>query len=89
MLIKNLNRPRAPWRSPWIRQSRFLWWLEIKTAKPYCTYYFGPFANSLEARRHMSGYVEDLVAEQAEGITIKLKQCQPKELTFSSDSELD
>ena len=89
MLLKKLTRPRSSLRAPWIKQSQLLWWLEIKTAKPYCLYCFGPFANPQEARLHQAGYVEDLLEEQTEGITIKLKQCQPKELTICSDSELD
>ena len=89
MLLKTLTRPSSSRRTPWIKQSQLLWWLEIKTAKPYCVYWFGPFASPLEARLEQAGYVEDLVEEQAEGITIKLQQCQPKQLTICSDSELD
>ncbi len=89
MIFQKLTRLRLPLRLPWIKQSQLLWWLEIQTAKPYCIYYFGPFASPKEARLHQAGYVEDLVHEQAEGITIQLKQCQPKELTICSESELD
>ncbi len=86
MVLNKSIRLRLPLKSPWIKQSQLLWWLVIKTAKPYCTYYFGPFVSSQEARIHQAGYVEDLVEEQAEGITIQLKQCQPKELTICSKS---
>ncbi len=48
-----------------------------------------PFTSAQEARLHLAGYVEDLVEEQAEGITIELKPCQPTELTICSESELD
>ena len=89
MLLTTLIHPSSSVRSPSIPKSSLLWWLEIKTAKPYCIYWFGPFVSSLQARLYQSGYVEDLVEEQAEGITIKLKQCQPKQLTICSDSELD
>ncbi len=89
MLLKTLTRPRSSRRTPWIKQSQLLWWLEIKTAKPYCIYWFGPFVSPLEAGLYQPGYVEDLLEEQAEGITIKLQQCQPKQLTICSDSELD
>ncbi len=89
MVLQNLTRPRAPLRSPWIKQYQLFWWLEIKTAKPDCIYWFGPFTSSQEARFHLAGYVEDLVEEQAEGISIKLKQCQPSELTICSESELN
>ena len=88
-MLKNLTLSRFPLRLPPISQSQLLWWLEIQTAKPSCTYYFGPFASPKEARLHQAGYVEDLVQEQAEGITIQLKQCPPKELTICSESELD
>ena len=90
MILKKSLRSRLSLRLPWINQYQLLWWLEIKTTKPYCLYYFGPFDSRQEARLHQDGYVEDLVEEQAEGISIKLlKQCQPKELTICSDSELD
>ena len=89
MLLKHLNRLKSPLRSLRIKQSHLLWWLEIKTSQPYCIYFFGPFASPQEARLHQAGYVEDLLEEQAEGITIKLKQCRPKELTICSESELD
>lgn len=81
----------ALWDANLIQEYQLLWWLEIKTAKPYCTYWFGPFASPQEARLYQAGYVEDLVEEQAEGITIKLQlqQNQPKTLTICSDSELD
>ncbi len=91
----NLNDAKflttALWEANLIKQYQLLWWLEIKTAKPYCIYWFGPFASPQEARLDQAGYVEDLVEEQAEGITIKLKlqQYQPKALTICSDSELD
>ena len=87
MLLKKLTLPRSSRRTPWIKQPQLLWWLEIKTAKPYCLYCFGPFASPQEARLHQAGYVEDLVEEQAEGITIKLQKYQPKQLTICSDSE--
>ena len=89
MIFNKLPYLKEPLKSSWINQSQLLWWLEIKTAKPDCIYYFGPFANPQEARLHQADYVEELVEEQAEGISIKLKQCQPKELTICSDSELD
>jgi len=62
------------------------WWLEINTAIPKCTYYFGPFDNWLEAIRHRSGYVRDLLAEKAVGITTKAKKCQPKQITIFAEN---
>ncbi|MGV0025897.1 DUF1816 domain-containing protein [Phormidesmis priestleyi] len=58
------------------------WWVEITTADPQCTYYFGPFNSSLEARKLYSGYVEDLEGEGAQGITVTIKLCKPEILTF-------
>lgn len=81
----------ALWKANLIKQYKLFWWLEIKTAKPSCIYWFGPFASPQEAHLYHFGYVEDLVEEQAEGITVKLElqQYQPKELTVCRDSALD
>lgn len=57
------------------------WWVEITTASPRCTYYFGPFQNSEEAGAACPGYVEDLESEQAQGIQINIKYCKPDVLT--------
>ncbi len=57
------------------------WWVEIITTYPQCLYYFGPFDSPEEARTFQSGYIEDLEAEGAEGIAVKIKQCQPQVLT--------
>ena len=89
MIFKQLISLKLPFKLPWINQPKLSWWLEIKTAKPQCIYYFGPFTSPKEARFYQAGYVEDLVQEQAEGITIQLKKCQPQELTICSESELD
>ena len=86
MILKQSTRSRLSRRLPWwVKQYQLLWWLEIKTAKPSCIYYFGPFDSRQEARLHQDSYVEDLVKEQAEGISIKLKKCQPQKLTICSD----
>lgn len=61
------------------------WWVKIKTALPNCTYYFGPFSSKQEADAAQVGYVEDLKQEGAYGITIHIKQCQPRELTTCGD----
>ena len=62
------------------------WWLEIQTENPQCTYYFGPFDNALEARALQDGYLEDLMAEQAQIVAVEIKQCQPKQLTVCQES---
>ena len=57
------------------------WWVEIATAQPHCLYYFGPFDSADEAKFQQGGYIEDLQAEGATGISIQIKQCQPQALT--------
>jgi hypothetical protein len=57
------------------------WWVEIYTSQPRCLYYFGPFDSASEADYYKSGYIEDLQAEGAEGITTTIKQCRPMILT--------
>ena len=62
--------------------SNLHWWLEIHTINPQCTYYFGPFETALEARSLQAGYLEDLRQEEAQVMTIEIKQCQPQQLTI-------
>jgi hypothetical protein len=64
------------------------WWIEIKTTLPSCIYFFGPFDNFKEAKGLQDGYIEDLVAEKAFGITVEIKQCQPDLLTVFEESDL-
>lgn len=63
----------------------FGWWIEVVTALPGCTYYFGPFASIQEAQLAKVGYIEDLRQEGAKEITLQLKQCQPRNLTIFED----
>jgi Domain of unknown function (DUF1816) len=59
------------------------WWIEIFTAQPKCTYYFGPFAGAGEAEVASHGFIEDLEGESAHGITIKIdRHSQPDLLTI-------
>ena len=58
------------------------WWVEIQTNNPQCTYYFGPFETSVAASDLQDGFLEDLRQEQAQIITVEIKQCQPEELTI-------
>ncbi len=58
------------------------WWIEIHTNNPPCTYYFGPFETAFEAQALQAGYLEDLQQEQAQIITVAIKQCQPQKLTI-------
>jgi Domain of unknown function (DUF1816) len=57
------------------------WWVRVNTTIPHCTYYFGPFDNFTEANHARFGYVEDLIGEGAQGITVTIKRCQPTVLT--------
>jgi hypothetical protein len=61
------------------------WWVEIITQNPRCTYYFGPFINSVEATLASKGYVEDLELEGAQGIIVNVKRCKPNILTIADD----
>jgi hypothetical protein len=58
------------------------WWVRVTTRTPNCVYYFGPFLNQQEAYGAISGYVEDLEQEQAEGITAVVQRCKPAQLTY-------
>ena len=58
------------------------WWVEISTQIPTCTYYFGPFDSENEAKLSQAGYFSDLVQENAQGITAKVKKIRPKTLTI-------
>jgi hypothetical protein len=65
------------------------WWLKIETQSPRCTYYFGPFQDQAEALSHQEGYLEDLYAENAQGITLVLETTHPQQLTiFEEDSAI-
>ena len=57
------------------------WWVEILTACPHCLYYFGPFETFEAAQENQAGYIEDLQDEGADGVAIKILQCQPQILT--------
>lgn len=58
------------------------YWIEVKTTKPNCTYYFGPYLTRKEANLAQSGFLEDLKTENAENIMAEIKRCQPEELTI-------
>lgn len=67
------------------RQLGMAWWIEVVTAQPYCTYYFGPFASAHEAELSQAGYLKDLEQEGAKGITAQIKWCKPSKLTIAED----
>ncbi len=63
-------------------QKKIPYWLKITTKVPKCTYYFGPFDSPSEAKLLQAGYIEDLLAEDAQGIHLELEQCpEPEMLT--------
>ncbi len=62
-------------------------WIEVTTDQPKCTYYFGPFLSEKEASLAQTGYVEDLEAENAQGIRVQIKRCQPQDLTVFDEPE--
>lgn len=72
-------------KSLFSEQPKLAWWVEIKTTKPQCTYYFGPFDNEKEAHLFHYGYVEDLIEEKAHGISVEIKRLQPQTLTIEED----
>lgn len=67
--------------------SGLAWWVKIFTANPRCTYYFGPFLTSEEAKVAKAGYIEDLENEGAQGIQVSIEKCKPVELTIYDELE--
>jgi hypothetical protein len=63
------------------------YWVEITTKQPNCLYYFGPFHNYAEAKEMQQGYIEDLIAEKAIGISVDIKRCLPTRLTIGEEEE--
>jgi Domain of unknown function (DUF1816) len=63
------------------------WWVEVLTTQPRCTYYFGPFGGVESANLAVSGYIEDLEGEAAQGIKTQVKRCHPDRLTVEHDLE--
>ena len=61
------------------------WWVEISTAEPKCTYYFGPFASAKIANLAQAGYIEDLESERAQVVKVQVKRCKPNRLTIDDD----
>ena len=74
---------------PWVRMpsQKMPWWIEISTEVPKCVYFFGPFDSLSEATLLQPGYIEDLKGENAQGISVEIKQCEPKELTIIEEEE--
>ena len=64
------------------------YWIKISTREPKCVYYFGPFDSITEAQKMQHGYIEDLVAEKAIGIGVRIERCSPTQLTIAEEEEL-
>ena len=62
-------------------------WIEITTQSPQCTYFFGPFVSVSEAEQEKSGYIEDLEAEGAFGISVEIQRCNPEKLTVFDETK--
>lgn len=60
-------------------------WVQIITINPSCTYYFGPFLTVKEAKLAQWGYIDDLLEEGAEILSVDIKKCKPIELTVFED----
>jgi hypothetical protein len=65
-----------------LERVRLAHWIEIITAHPRCTYYFGPFSTEDEAKLANAGFIDDLLQERAEIIAVTIKRCQPTQLTL-------
>ncbi|NEQ70376.1 MAG: DUF1816 domain-containing protein [Symploca sp. SIO2D2] len=61
------------------------YWVEIVTDNPGCTYYFGPFVSTQEADTAKAGYIEDLEEESAKIVSVKVRRCQPDNLTICDE----
>lgn len=82
------NNPQyPPQKGSLINSSKLSWWIRVDTVKPCMTYYFGPFDNLSEAKENKDGYLEDLLAENAEGITFDFQHIDPPSLTINNDLE--
>jgi len=63
------------------------YWVEVKTAEPACTYYFGPFDIPEEAELAKTGYVEDLEQEGAKQVQATVTRRQrPEQLTVFDEN---
>ena len=85
MMVKLLSSEQTGSINSSDKLLRLFWWLEIKTVIPPCIYYFGPFFSKKEARISQYDYIENLLQKNAHGITVEVKQLQPKELMIYED----
>ncbi|HEY9828128.1 MAG TPA: DUF1816 domain-containing protein [Stenomitos sp.] len=68
--------------SPWGESDQeWGWWIQIQTSQPAYIYYFGPFSSRTEAEEAQLGFVQDLEQESAQGISVRVYWCKPRQLT--------
>ena len=88
MFLEITDRLKTAAKSLIVNKSRQPYWIEITTKQPDCIYYFGPFDSSGEAKGSQGGYIDDLIAEKAIGISVKIKRCLPSQLTIPGEELL-
>jgi hypothetical protein len=62
------------------------YWLEVITDYPWCVYYFGPFGTIQEAELSQHGYLQDILEESAQLMSVTIKQICPQNLTIFEDN---
>lgn len=62
------------------------YWVEIITANPPDFYYFCPFLIAKEAEISQRGFIQDLLADGIEVISVHIKRCHSPKLTSDSGS---
>lgn len=62
------------------------WWIEILTAQPMCLYYFGPFIVEHEAECLKTGFIEDLLVENALILSTNIQFLQPSQVTLTGEN---
>ncbi len=80
-----VKRPMGDWLLDGLNRLGLAYWVEITTTAPDCTYFFGPFASQRLAQAHWPGFVDDLMHEGAEGISVEIRRVRPRQLTISRD----
>lgn len=64
------------------------WWIKVRTSNPNCVYYFGAFESLSEAAQKRFGFIKDLKTEEAEIVSLEIKQYQPQQLTICNSEEI-
>jgi hypothetical protein len=62
------------------------YWIEIRTDRPVCTYYFGPYSRQSSAAVALDGFLDDLRQEGAEIVASSIdRRREPEQLTVTED----